>query len=157
MLAMSYWGYDGAPHTGKMVVSAAVADPVIDVFRRLYDERFPIRQMRPVDDFAGSDPDSLAADNTADFNCRNAVADGSPRWSVHAYGEAIDVNPVENPYIQGGRVQPPQGTAYVNRSVVRPGMAEPNGLLNQAFAAVGWQWGGRWASPDYQHFSSNGG
>jgi hypothetical protein len=157
MLDMSYWGFDGAPHSGKMVVSAAVADQVIEAFRRLYDARFPIRQMRPVDDFAGSDPESMAADNTSGFNCRNAVADGPPHWSVHAYGEAIDVNPVENPYLQGGRVQPPQGSAYVDRSVLRAGMAGPDSALNQAFAAVGWQWGGGWASPDYQHFSSTGG
>jgi hypothetical protein len=77
---------------------------------------------------------------------------------VHAYGEAIDVNPVENPYLEGGVVRPAAGAAYVNRTRVRPGMALAGGQLVNAFAAVGWKWGGRWsASPDYQHFSATGG
>jgi len=101
---------------------------------------------------------SLNHDNTAAFNCRYAVAPGPKHWSVHAYGLAIDVDPVENPYLEGGRVHPRAGRAYLDRSRVRPGMAVPGGLLVRSFAAVGWQWGGRWAgSPDYQHFSSTGG
>jgi hypothetical protein len=100
----------------------------------------------------------MAADNTSGFNCRNAVTSGPPQWSVHAYGEAIDVNPLENPYIDGGVVMPTAGTAYVNRAPYRPGMAVPGGQLVEAFASVGWQWGGWWtSSPDYQHFSKTGG
>jgi hypothetical protein len=77
---------------------------------------------------------------------------------VHAYGEAIDVNPVQNPYVEGGEVQPASGAAFLDRADVRPGMAEPAGELVRAFSAVGWYWGGRWsASPDYQHFSLTGG
>jgi hypothetical protein len=76
---------------------------------------------------------------------------------MHAYGEAIDVNTVENPYIQSGRVTPANAAAYADRTNVRPGMAVEGGVLVRAFASVGWGWGGRWAgSPDYQHFSSNG-
>jgi hypothetical protein len=76
---------------------------------------------------------------------------------MHAYGEAIDVNTVENPYIQNGRVTPANATAYADRASVRPGMAVEGGELVQAFAAAGWSWGGRWRpSPDYQHFSANG-
>ena len=99
----------------------------------------------------------MAADNTSGFNCRYAVAPGPPQWSAHAYGDAIDVNTVENPYVEGGDVQPPAGTAFTNRSDLRPGMAFYGGELVSAFAAVGWQWGGRWSDPDYQHFSSTGG
>jgi hypothetical protein len=100
----------------------------------------------------------MAADNTSGFNCRLAVTTGPPAWSVHAYGEAIDVNPVQNPYLEGGIVQPAAGRAYLVRSDIRPGMAVPGGVLVAAFASVGWYWGGRWtASPDYQHFSSTGG
>src|SRR2546421_354473 len=85
---------------------------------------------------------------------RSAVASGPKRWSVHAFGEAIDVNPVENPYLEGGIAHPTAGRRYLDRSKVRPGMAVPNGVLVRAFRSVGWQWGGRWsASPDYQHFS----
>ncbi len=99
----------------------------------------------------------MAADNTSGFNCRFAQAAGPKRWSEHAYGRAIDVNPVENPYVEGARVSPPAGRAFTNRSRSRPGMAVEGGVLVQAFAARGWSWGGRWAgTPDYQHFSTSG-
>jgi hypothetical protein len=155
---LSYWGFDGRAHTGAVVVNAGAVGDVVRVFRRLYIARFPIRRLRPIDAYRGVDERSLAADNTAAFNCRYAVAPGPKRWSVHAYGLAIDVDPVENPYVLNGRVHPRAGRAYLNRSRIRPGMAYRGGLLVNAFAAVGWQWGGRWpASPDYQHFSATGG
>ena len=157
LLHLSYWGFDSQPHVGTMVVNAAVTAAVIEVFSLLYQQRFPIHQMQPVDAYGGSDPASMAADNTSGFNCRYAVAPGTPQWSVHAFGEAIDVNTVENPYIEGGTVMPAAGASYTNRSLVRPGMAVPGGQLVAAFASVGWQWGGRWSAPDYQHFSANGG
>ena len=157
LLHLSYWGFDGQVHVGAMVVNTGVTQAVIAVFGRLYAHRFPIRKMVPIDAYGGSDPASTAADNTAAFNCRYAVASGPPQWSMHAYGEAIDVDPVENPYIEGGVVQPPAGAAYLNRSVYRPGMAVPGGELVAAFTSVGWGWGGSWGStPDYQHFSVNG-
>jgi hypothetical protein len=155
---LSYWGFDRRAHTGAVVVNASAVGDVVRVFRRLYASRFPIRRLRPIDAYRGVDERSLAADNTAAFNCRYAVAPGPKRWSVHAYGLAIDVDPVENPYVLNGRVHPRAGRAYLNRSRIRPGMAYRGGLLVNAFAAVGWQWGGRWtASPDYQHFSATGG
>jgi hypothetical protein len=155
---LSYWGFDGRAHTGAVVVNTAAVGDVVRVFRRLYSARFPIRRMRPIDAYRGVDERSLAADNTAAFNCRYAVAPGPKRWSVHAYGFAIDVDPVENPYLLNGRVHPRAGRAYLNRSRIRPGMAYRGGLIVSAFAAVGWEWGGRWTgSPDYQHFSATGG
>lgn len=156
-IRLRYWGFDGAPHVGQIVVNAAVTTAVTQVFARLYAERFPIRRMQPVDVYRGSDPRSMAADNTSGFNCRYAVAPGPKSWSVHAYGEAIDVDPVENPYLEGGAVRPAAGAAFVRRTDLRQGMAAAGGLLVQAFARIGWAWGGRWAaSPDYQHFSANG-
>jgi hypothetical protein len=155
---LSYWGFDRRAHMGAVVVNASAVGGVVRVFRRLYVARFPIRRLRPIDAYRGVDERSLAADNTAAFNCRYAVAPGPKRWSVHAYGLAIDVDPVENPYVLNGRVHPRAGRAYLNRSRIRPGMAYRGGLLLKAFAAIGWQWGGRWpASPDYQHFSATGG
>jgi D-alanyl-D-alanine carboxypeptidase len=157
-LSLSYWGFDGKGHVGTLVVNRSTVGPLTVVFRRLYRARFPIRRMRPIDVYGGSDERSLAADNTAAFNCRYAVGPGPKRWSVHAYGLAIDVDPVENPYLESGRVHPRAGRVYLDRSNVRPGMAVRRGLLVSAFAAVGWQWGGRWtATPDYQHFSATGG
>ena len=155
---LSYVGFDGTAHTGEIVVNASVAERVVKVFSLLYRARFPIKMMRPVDVFHGSDPRSMAADNTSGFNCRRAVAPGPPQWSMHAYGLAIDVNTLQNPYVEAGTgVHPAAGAAYVNRSDIRPGMAYPGGILVSAFRSVGWRWGGYWtASPDYQHFSVNG-
>lgn len=153
---LTYWGFDDRPHTGALVVHAEVADAIIGVFRRLYDRRFPIRRMEPIDVYGGSDDASIAADNTSGFNCRNAVASGPPQWSAHAFGRAIDVNPVENPYILQGTVLPPAGAPFQDRSNVRAGMAVRGGELVAAFAAAGWSWGGGWTNPDYQHFSSTG-
>ncbi len=157
-LVVSYVGFDGRAHRGELVVNSAVAGDVAAVFRILYAARFPVRRMRPVSAYGASDDRSAAADNTSGFNCRYAVAAGPKRWSAHAYGEAIDVNTVENPYLAGARVVPPAGRAYRDRSRLRPGMAVAGGVLVRAFASVGWLWGGRWTpTPDYQHFSRSGG
>jgi hypothetical protein len=158
LLHLRYVGFDGRSHVGTMVVNATVVTSVVRVFATLYAKRFPLHSMIPESNFQGHDPASMAADNTSGFNCRYAVATGPKQWSVHAYGEAIDVNPVQNPYVFNGVAQPVAGKAYIDRRDVRPGMAELGGILNDAFASVGWFWGGRWSgSPDYQHFSSTGG
>jgi hypothetical protein len=157
LVRLSYLGLDGRPHVGSLVVNRRVARDVVTVFRRLYAMRFPIRRMVPVSAYRGSDDASMAADNTSAFNCRRAVGSTAKRWSAHAYGKAIDVNPVENPYVLGGRVLPPAGRRYLDRTRIRPGMAVDGGVLVNAFEAVGWKWGGRWrGTPDYQHFSPSG-
>ncbi|HEX3542763.1 MAG TPA: M15 family metallopeptidase, partial [Acidimicrobiales bacterium] len=143
-MQLSYWGFDNQPHLGTMIVNAAVTADVAKIFGALFAEHFPIFQMQPVDAYKGSDPASMAANNTSGFNCRDAVGAASPQWSVHAFGEAIDVNTVENPYIEGGTVMPDAGRAYLDRANYRPGMAVPGGQLVKAFASAGWQWGGRW-------------
>ncbi len=158
LVRLRYWGFDDRAHIGSIVVNAKVVADVTKVFRDLYDERFPIYRMVPEDAFHGNDNAAAAADDTSGFNCRYVVAPGPRRWSVHAYGEAIDVNDVQNPYVDGRTIIPPAGAAYLDRRDVRPGMAVPGGPLVRAFASVGWYWGGRWAgSPDYQHFSLTGG
>lgn len=157
-LTVSYVGFDGRAHTGTLVVNRDVATSVRTVFHTLYAERFPIHRMDPVARYGGSDDRSMAADNTSAFNCRYAVAPGPKHWSVHAYGEAIDVNTVENPYLEGSTVRPRAGRAFTDRTRYRKGMALAGGALVRAFASVGWLWGGRWpGSPDYQHFSRTGG
>lgn len=157
LVRVSHWGFDGKARVGSVVVRSDVARDIVAVFRRLYAARFPIRRLRTIEAYRGNDAASLAADNTSAFNCRYAIAPGPKRWSTHAYGLAIDVNPVENPYLDRGAVRPPAGRRYLDRSRARPGMAVPGGVLVRAFTAVGWSWGGRWASPDYQHFSATGG
>lgn len=152
LLRLGYWGFDGRPYVGTMIVHHSVAEEVVTIFATLYRERFPIRRMHPVDRYGGSDDRAMADDNTSGFNCRRAVSSGRTAWSAHAYGTAIDVNPVENPYLLDGKVLPPVGAAYRDRSGAHPGMAVPDGTLVRAFAAAGWQWGGTWSDPDYQHF-----
>ena len=149
---VSYWGFDGKPRTGAVVVARRQAANIVSVFRKLWAERFPIRRLDPVSAFRGSDDASMAADNTSGFNCR--LVGGTTRWSMHAYGEAIDVNPVENPYVRGSYVSPPAGRAFLDRGRYRKGMAVRDGVLVRAFAAVGWKWGASFG--DYQHFSTTG-
>ncbi|MGH8988735.1 MAG: M15 family metallopeptidase [Acidimicrobiales bacterium] len=158
VVRMIYWGFDGKAHIGRLVVNLKVVRTVLKVFSRLYSARFPIEEMVPESAYGGNDNAAAAADDTSGFNCRDAVAPGPPKWSIHAFGEAIDVNDVQNPYIDGATVIPPAGVAYERRTDVRRGMAVPGGVLVDAFNAVGWYWGGRWyGSPDYQHFSLTGG
>ena len=155
VLTISHLGFDGRLRTGHLIVHEDVARDVLGVFRRLYAARFPIRRMTPVDAYGGSDFRSIEADNTSAFNCR--YVEGTNRWSEHAYGRAIDVNPIENPYVSGGRTSHRASVPYVDRSPRRPGMAFESGVLVRAFDAIGWGWGGRWTSvKDYQHFSHSG-
>jgi hypothetical protein len=151
-----HWGFDGRVRTGRLVVHRDVAPAVLRVLRRLYVARFPIRRMVPVDAYGASDFRSIEADNTSAFNCR--TVEGTSRWSEHAYGRAVDVNPLENPYVSAaGTTSHRRSRPYVRRTPVRPGMAVEGGVLVRAFDAIGWGWGGRWSSvKDYQHFSSSG-
>jgi len=154
-LTLSHWGFDRKVRLGRLIVHEDVARPVLSVFRELYAERFPIRRIVPVDAYDASDFRSIEADNTSAFNCR--FVDGTRRWSEHAYGRAIDVNPIENPYVSGRRTSHPASVPYLDRSRRRPGMAHEGGALVRAFDAIGWGWGGRWTSvKDYQHFSASG-
>jgi D-alanyl-D-alanine carboxypeptidase len=155
VLRVSHWRFDGKARVGRLVVHADVAREMVDVFRALYRARFPIRRLVPVDAYGASDFRSIEADNTSAFNCRHV--EGTSRWSEHAYGRAIDVNPIENPYVSGGRTSHPASVPYLDRSRRRPGMAHEGGALVRAFDAIGWGWGGRWTSvKDYQHFSASG-
>ncbi len=149
---VSYWDFAGKPRRGAVVVARGEARAILGVFRQLWDARFPIRRLRPVSEYRGSDDASMAADNTSAFNCR--FVGGTSRWSMHAYGGAIDVNPVENPYVRGSTVSPAAGRAFLDRSRYRKGMAVRNGVLVRAFAAAGWKWGAGFG--DYQHFSTTG-
>ncbi|MDQ3066272.1 MAG: M15 family metallopeptidase [Actinomycetota bacterium] len=149
---VSYWDFAVRPQVGRIVVARGVADDVVAIFRRLWAARFPIKRLRPVSAYRGSDDASMDADNTSAFNCR--FVGGTSRWSMHAYGEAIDVNPVENPYVRGSTVSPAAGRAYLDRSRYRKGMAVRDGVLVRAFASGGWKWGASFG--DYQHFSATG-
>jgi poly-gamma-glutamate synthesis protein (capsule biosynthesis protein) len=160
-LRMSYVGFDGRAHTGEMVVHEDRAAAVTQVFRSLYDARWPLRRMVLVDDYGGDDDRSMAANNTSGFNCRRVA--GGDHWSDHAYGEAIDIDPVENPYVRPSVVQPPAGRPYagLDRTAgadVPAGVIRSDDVVVRAFARIGWSWGGDWSTAkDYQHFSVSGG
>lgn len=149
---VSHWDFRGRSRVGTIVVARRVAPQVLRIFRFLWASGFPIRSLRPVSAYGGSDERSMAADNTSGFNCR--YVGGTTRWSMHAFGEAIDVNPVENPYVQGSRVSPPAGRAYLDRGRYRKGMATRDSALVAAFEAEGWKWGASFG--DLQHFSTTG-
>jgi hypothetical protein len=156
-VTLTYVGFDGRAHRGAIVVDAAVAAPVARAFGQLYAARFPIRRIVPIEAYRGSDFDSIEADNTSAFNCRSAT--GSSHWSEHAYGRAIDLDPLENPYVANGTTSHPASRPYVDRERVRtrPGVITDGGIVTRVFARIGWGWGGRWnGSRDYQHLSASG-
>jgi poly-gamma-glutamate synthesis protein (capsule biosynthesis protein) len=156
LLRLTYYGFDGRAHQGKLVVHRWYAEGLVHVFRRLYEVRFPIRRMRLVDHYGANDDLSMAADNTSAFNCR-LRAGSSVEWSQHAYGRAVDVNTVENPFVTPTHVSPSAGQAYVDRTLELPGMIHVRDSVWWAFHAIGWEWGGQWQGTiDYQHFSANG-
>jgi len=156
VVTASHWGFDGRVRSGRVIVHRDVAPAMLDVLRRLYAARFPIRRMVPVDAYGASDFRSIEADNTSAFNCR--TVEGTTRWSEHAYGRAIDVNPIENPYVSGsGTTSHAASRPFLRRTPYRAGMAVEGGALVRAFDAAGWGWGGRWSGvKDYQHFSGSG-
>jgi hypothetical protein len=157
LLTVRHWGFDGRPHRGRLVVHRDAARAMVGAMRSLYRLRFPIRQMRLVDAYGGDDHRSMAADNTSAFNCRTVA--GSPGvWSEHAYSRAIDVNPIENPYVtESGFVSPPAGAPFARRSHHARGVIHRRGPVVEAFDSIGWEWGGNWRWPkDYQHFSATG-
>jgi hypothetical protein len=156
-VTLTYVGFDGRAHEGALIVNRSVAAPVARAFGDLYAARFPIRRMAPIEAYGGSDFASIEADNTSSFNCRSAT--GSSHWSEHAYGEAIDIDPIENPYVDNGATSHPASRPYVDRARVRtrPGVIVDGGVVTRAFARIGWGWGGRWSGPrDYQHVSASG-
>ncbi len=157
LITLSYWGFDDKPHTGELVVRKTVTDDIVQVFGKLYDWRWPIRQMKLVDAYKADDFASIEADNTSAFNCRRAT--GSSNWSNHAYGQAIDINPRENPYVTAaGGTAHKNAKKYTERPMKGKGVINPGDRVVRAFRQVGWEWGGDWAgTKDYQHFSKGGG
>jgi hypothetical protein len=160
VLSYRYYGFDRETHIGQIVVNAAVAHPLATVFGKLYRMRFPIRDGAFASTY-GPHPDQ-SGDVTASFECRDAAAspcNGSStthHWSMHAFGEAVDLDPRENPYVGCGMTRDKTALSYMNRSRQRPGMVTP--AVRRAFASIGWGWGGSWygSTKDYMHFSING-
>jgi hypothetical protein len=163
VLTLSYWDFEGRPQTGQLVVNEQATGPLTKAFRRLYALRFPIHYMQLANIYGPRRDWAPDGDVTASFECRQASA--SPctgtngttgSWSEHAYGEAVDVNPVENPYVGCGMTRDKTAISYMDRSRLRKGMVTP--AVVAAFADAGWGWGGSWSgsTKDYMHFSATG-
>ena len=150
---LSYTGFDGRPHRGALVVHRAVVDDVIAIFGELQQLHYPIQRMQTVDNYRGAEDElSMEDNNTSAFNCRPLP--GSTSWSLHAFGRAVDLNPLINPYLgAGGDLQPVTAARYLDRGRDDPGILRADSPAVRAFTDRGWRWGGAWRSPvDYQHF-----
>ena len=162
VLTVSHWGFDGRAHTGRLIVNRTATRPLARVFGRLYGLHFPIHHLRLADVYGPLRDRPRDGDPSGSFECRQAVPSpctggtGTGTWSMHAYGLAVDLNPVENPYVGCGQSRDPAAKRYRDRSRHRRGMVTRRVI--GAFHAVGWGWGGAWAgnTKDYMHFSSTG-
>ena len=150
-LRLSFVDFDGQSQVGELVCNKRIADDLVDIFRELYKARYPIRSIRLIDDFDGKDDASMAADNTSCFNYR--PKSGGRSLSKHALGLAVDVNPLENPYVRGRTVLPADAEPYVDRGQTFPHKIDKNDLCYRLFRQHGFTWGGSWGPlKDYQHF-----
>ena len=154
-VTVTLWGFDDRPHTGELLVHHSAAEELVGVFEALYEARFPIEEMRIVTAAELDAPPTGDGNNTTAFVCRPGV--GGATWSEHAFGLAVDVNPFHNPYVRGDLVLPELAGAYLDRNDHRPGMIQPGDVVTEAFADIGWGWGGTWrSSTDWMHFSASG-
>lgn len=151
-ITVTYWGFDGKEHIGEMIVHEKLAHEVTDIFKELYEGKFPIEKIKLIDEYDAKDELSMADNNTSAF-CSREVTGQKGVFSNHSYGIAIDINPIQNPYIKGEIVLPEEGNSYLDRSNVRKGMIIKGDVCYNAFKSRGWTWGGEWKSlKDYQHF-----
>jgi len=155
LLRITHHTFDGSVAEGRLIVAESAVEPLRRAFAAAFDERFPIERMEPVHLYGGDDDRSMAANNTSAFNCRPVA--GTKTWSEHSWGTAIDVNPVQNPWVSGDRVEPPAGRPYADRADRRPGMLFADSALVRVLRDEGWGWGGAWSRvKDYQHLSASG-
>jgi D-alanyl-D-alanine carboxypeptidase len=156
LLRVRHWDFKGDVERGRLIVHEEETREVLRAIESLFRQRFPIRRMEVADAYGGDDDRLMNADVTSAFNCRFVA--GTQRWSQHAYGRAVDINPTENPYVTpSGHVSPPAGRAFTDRSRDAEGLIKSGSSTVRAFKRVGWGWGGNWSgTKDYMHFSSNG-
>ncbi len=154
LLTVPYLDFDGAAALGEVVVHQEFADQVLSVFQRIFELGYPIQSVIPIGDLPEGAEDETHYNNTSGYQCR--FVDGTTRWSRHAHGTAIDLNPLQNPLIDGKQVWP-SGSDFVDRSSQHPAMITSGDGVVAAFESIGWGWGGHWKSlKDYHHFSSTG-
>ena len=150
---VDYIGFDDQPHRGALVVHQDLVPEVIAIFEKLYSVRYPVEKIRTVDHYSDADDElSMEDNNTSAFNCR--MIPGSNNWSPHAFGRAIDLNPLPNPCLYAsGYFEPRNAAPYLDRTRTDPGLLHGGDPAVHAFTDRGWRWGGEWTAPlDYQHF-----
>ncbi|WP_062079183.1 M15 family metallopeptidase [Demequina globuliformis] len=156
-VVMPYWGFDGEVHTGEMITNAKHAEDVAGAFEKIFAAQFPIEEMRVISLEEHLSPTTGDHNITSSFTCRRVVA-APTYWSEHAYGLAIDINPFHNPFVKDDALFPELSEAYLDRDWDRPGMIHDPSVVYDAFATIGWAWGGHWAGrEDWMHFSVTGG
>ena len=150
-LTLFYYDFEGKTQQGEMVCNKAIAHDLLCIFRTLFAEAYPINSIRLVDDFDASDEASMQANNSSCFNYRTIA--GSWRLSQHAFGMAVDINPLQNPCVRGTRIRPSTAIDYVDRSKDFPHKIDEKDFCKKTFDSFGFRWGGHWRSvKDYQHF-----
>nr|WP_228768681.1 M15 family metallopeptidase [Mycolicibacterium malmesburyense] len=153
LVEIDFLGMDLETHRGELVVHEDLVPEVIEIFDQLREARYPIEKMQTPDHYPGAEDElSMRDNNTSAFNCRDIP--GSGNWSHHAYGRAIDINPLINPYIDdAGDLQPATAGPYLDRTRIDPGLLHDGDPAVKVFTDRGWTWGGDWQTPkDYQHF-----
>lgn len=140
-LNVSHYDFSGNIQEGELVVHSLVANDLIYIFRKLFEAQFPIQSMKIVDEFGGSDDESMRSNNTSAFFARKVA--NTDRWSNHSYGLAIDINPLLNPYSSHKIISAPQeGLPYLDRTLNIPGMITTDSYIYSLFKELGWEWGG---------------
>lgn len=148
---VSHYDFEGEVQRGELIVNSKVADEIVDIFKEVFEVKYPIEKIILISEYNNDDDLSMADNNTSAFNFRPITGGGG--WSNHAYGLAIDINPKYNPYVNGSAVYPVNGMTYVNRNEEVKGMIKEGDALFNAFTSRGWSWGGYWSGlKDYQHF-----
>jgi len=146
LIDVVYWGFDGELHRGELVADTRVVNDLQLVFLQMLLLKFPLESVVPISEYGWDDSESMRQNNTSAFNYR--CVGGTNRLSRHAYGLAIDINPVQNPYCTGETVSP-EGADYDPRV---PGTLYTGHPVVELFRLLGWRWGGDWWEKDYQHF-----
>ena len=151
-LKLPYYDFDGSIQQGEMVCNKAIAHDLLEIFMTLFEAKYPICSIRLIDDFNADDETSMRANNTSCF-CYRTIA-GSKRLSFHALGLAVDINPLQNPYVDGSIIQPATAVEYANRNKDFPHKIDANDLCTRTFVTHGFIWAGSWptVAKDYQHF-----
>lgn len=148
---IKHYDFNGNEQIGEVIVHKEVAEDIVKIFYELYEAEYKINKMVLIDEYNADDELSMSDNNTSAFNYR--VVQNSKTLSLHAFGLAIDINPLNNPYIKGNTISPANASSYINRNLKLPEMIDHKDLAYKVFTKYGWKWGGDYKSlKDYQHF-----